>query len=208
MYIDFDGFQRMATSDNNTIEVPIPVALNSDVALECDVLDANPPPQIKWYDDQGEIQEDQRVRFLDNGHYLYLRRLQSAQLEREYFCVVANANLSWAISAPTRYMLIDNITQGVLVDYKQIGGLRAFVGNISVKFAFIGGVHGHHTNETLSTLTVNGRDVSMLGNIGIIDKISLPGIVHLEAAVLYDGSSRATRNGTLTIYRKWYIIIS
>ena len=40
--VDFDGFKQMAES-----EVSTPVALNSDVALECDVLDAKPPPQIK-----------------------------------------------------------------------------------------------------------------------------------------------------------------
>ena len=206
LIIDFDGFQRMATSDNATVEIYIPVALNSDVALECDVLDAKPPPDIKWYNDQVEIQElrrNNRVRFLDNGRYLYLRRLEAEHLERKYFCVVTNANLSWTIIAPTRYMLTDNITRGVFVDYKQIGNLRAFVGNTSFEFAFIGGVFGHHTNETVYTLTSNGRDVSMLGNIGIIDIISIPGIVQLNAAVLYDGGMRAMRNGTLTIHRKW-----
>ena len=56
--------------------VSIPVALNSSVALECDVLDAKPLPQIKWFDDQGEIQEVREgnsVRFLDGGRYLYLK---------------------------------------------------------------------------------------------------------------------------------------
>ena len=70
---DFDGFERMAESDESTVEISIPVALNSDVALECEVLDAKlkPSPRIKWYDDQGEIQEIRQsnsVRFLDDGH--------------------------------------------------------------------------------------------------------------------------------------------
>ena len=55
------------------------MALGSDVALECDVLDGNPPPQIKWYDNQGEIQEIRQgneVRFLDNRYFLYLRGLR------------------------------------------------------------------------------------------------------------------------------------
>ena len=47
----------MARLDESTVVVPTPVALNSAVALECDVLDAKPPPQIKWFNDQREIQE-------------------------------------------------------------------------------------------------------------------------------------------------------
>ena len=69
-------------------EISIPVALNSGVALECDVLDAKPPPQIKWFDDQGEIQEIQdgnSVRFLDSGRYLYIKRLQAVHLHRQYY---------------------------------------------------------------------------------------------------------------------------
>ena len=104
------------------VEVPVSVALNSDVALECDVLDAKPPPQIKWYNDQGPIQEilqGNRLRFLESGHYLYLRRLQAVHLQRQYYCAVTNVNLSQKVVAPTRYVLTDNITQGVLIDYKQ-----------------------------------------------------------------------------------------
>ena len=81
--LDFDGFRRMSES---TIEVQIPVALASDVALECDVLAANPPPVIIWFNDQGEIQEirqGNRVRFLDNGRYLYLKNLQATHFERQ-----------------------------------------------------------------------------------------------------------------------------
>ena len=116
--------------------VSVPVALHSDVALECDVLDAKPPPKIKWYNDRGEIQEmTGSRRFLENGHYLYLRNLQPTHLQRQYYCSIINANLSREISAPTRYVLVDNLTQGVLFDYKQIGDLIAFVGNTSFEFS-------------------------------------------------------------------------
>ena len=196
----------MSALDNSMIEVPIPVALNSDVALECDVLNANPPPQIKWYDDHGEIREIQlsnRVRFLDDGHYLYLRRLQPTHLERQYYCAVTNVNLSQEVSAPTRYVLTDNLTQGVLMDYKQIGNLRAFVGNTSIEFAFIGGVFGDHRNETINILYVNGGEVPTLGNIGIIDRISVSGMVRLEAIVRYNHLN-AMRSGIMTVYRKFH----
>ena len=184
------------------------MALNSDVALECDVLDANPPPQIKWFDDQGEIQEmiqGNNVRFLDGGHYLYLRRLHPAHLERQYYCTVTNANLSQEVSSPIRYVLTDNLPRGVLKDYKQIGDLTAFVGNTSIEFAYVGGVFGDNSNETFNTLLVNDDEVSTLGNVGKIlhDMLLTPGTFMLIANVDYN----ETRRGTLTVYRKLIILV-
>ena len=176
------------------------MALKSDVALECDVLDANPPPQIKWYDDQGEIQrQGNKVRFLDNKRYLYLRRLQATHLERQYYCVVTNANLSREVSAPTRYILTDTLTQGQLRDYKQIGDLRGFVGNTSFEFAYVGGVFGDNSNETFNRLTVNDSEVTILGNIGMIHTLLSPGIYMLRASIRYNGLI-AMKRGTLTVY--------
>ena len=198
---DFDGFERMTES---TIQVPVPVAQNSDVALECDVLDANPPPQIKWYDDQGEVQEirqSNNIRFLDNKRYLFIRRLQPSHLERQYYCSVSNVNLSHEISAPTRYVLVDNLTQGKLRDYKQIGDLRAFVGNESFEFTYVGGVFGDNINGTTNRLFVNISPVEVLGNIGTID-ISSTGSFMLKADVNYNGIM-TTRNGTLTVNREF-----
>ena len=142
-YLDFEGFKRTAEEGQETVEVSIPIALNSGVALECDVLGASPPPQIKWYNDQGMITDNQvsnTVRFLDEGRYLYIRRLEPADLERQYHCAVTNARLNEEVTAPTRYILNDNLTMGVLTDYKQIGNLIAFVGNTSFEFSYIGGV--------------------------------------------------------------------
>lgn len=208
LFSDFSGFERVAELGESTVVVPIPVALNSAVALECDILDAKPPPQIKWFDDQGEIQEimeGNRVRFLGNGRYLYLKRVQAMHLQRQYYCIVINANLSQEISAPTRYMLTDNLTQGILIDYKQIGNLIAFVGNVSLEFAFVGGIYGDFVNETINVLTVDGIEVAILGNIGIIREISTPGMFYLEASITYNGLV-AIRNGTLTIYGKFILI--
>ena len=188
----------------STVEVP--VALSSDVALECDVLDAKPPPKIKWYDDQGEIQEvtrDNSIRFLDGGHYLYLRKLKPTHLQREYYCAVTNVNLSQEVSAPTRYVLIDNLTLSTLIDYKQIGNLTTLVGNASIEFAYIGGAFGESINGTVNTLQVNGVEVSALGNIGMINLTSLKNFrtVSLQANVRYGGFTEE-KGGTLTIYRK------
>lgn len=203
-YSDFDGFERMSS----TIEVAVPVALNSDVALECDVLAANPPPKIKWFNDMGEIQEARQgnnVRFLDNGHFLYLRSLQSAHLEQQYYCAVANINLTQEISAPTRYVLTNNLTRGVLVDYKQIGSLTAFVGNTSFEFSYVGGVFGDNVNGTANRLFVNNTPVDVLGNIGSIEHVSSPGYFILKADVNYNGII-TRRNGNLTVYRKYKFI--
>ena len=186
------------------------MALNSDVALECDVLAANPPPQIKWFDNLGAIQEIRQgnnVRFLDGGRYLYLRRLQHAHLQRQYYCTVTNVNLSQEVSAPTRYVLTDNLTRGVLMDYKQIGDLTTFAGNINFEFAYIGGVHGDNTNRTTSRLFWNhSNEVAVLGNIGTIEHLSSPGNFTLEATVNYNGIL-TTRIGTLKVYREYNIII-
>ena len=199
---DFDGFEWMAES--GTRDISVPVALNSAVALECDVLDANPPPQIKWYSDQGAIQEvtqNNRVRFLDSGCYLYLGSLQPSHLERQYYCAVTNVNLNQEISSPTRYVLTDNLTQGVLIDYKQIGDLTVFVGNASIQFAYVGTVFGDITNTTVNRMTVDDVEVASLGNIGIVDLVSMmKGLLKLEARVSYNGMI-AVRKGTLTVNR-------
>ena len=202
--LDFDGFEWVTKSDVRTI----PAALDSSVALECAVLDAKPPPRIKWYqDDQEEIQEiiqDNSVRFLDDGRYLYFKRLQTSHFEMQYYCSVTNVNLSQEISAPTRYMLIDNLTQGDLMDYKQVGDLRAFVGNESFEFAYVGGVFGENSNGTVNTLFWNQtNEVPALGNIGTIDHniIASPGKLTLKATVNYNGIL-TTRKGTLTVNRE------
>ena len=205
--LDFDGFEWVTKSDVRMI----PAALDSSVALECAVLDTKPPPSIKWYqDDWEEIQEitqDNSVRFLDDRRYLYFKSLQASHFEMQYYCTVTNANLSQEISAPTRYILIDNLTPGHLVDYKQIGDLRAFVGNESFEFAYVGGVFGNRSNGTINKLSWNQtNEVPTLGNIGTIDVISSPGKFTLKAIVDYNGLL-ITRNGTLTVNREFIIAL-
>ena len=174
------------------------------------MLDAKPPPQIKWYDDTGAIQEmrqDNSVLFLDSGRYLYLRRLQRLHLERQYYCNITNANLSQEISAPTRYVLVDNLTQGILMDYKQIGNHRVFVGNANFEFAYVGGVFGNsNMNGTSNRLFVNESELAPLGNVGEINIITFaPGVFQLRAIVRYNSlTSFVTRSGTVIIQRMLY----
>ena len=206
----------MAGTNESAVEYPIPVALNSDVALECDIVDAKPPPQIKWYSDLGEIQEiteANRVRFLDSGQYLYLRMLNSSHLNRQYYCAVMNAYMYQEIAAPTRYLLVDNLTRGELVDYKQIGNQKVFVGNTSFEFSYVGGNFDNSTsnrdNGTRSILHANNAEVdNTLGSIGKIDTmtsqlLSSPGIIQLRASVSYNSlSSLAMRSGSVAVHRK------
>ena len=128
--------------------------------------------------------------------------MQAIHLQQQYYCIVTYAYLSQETPAPTRYVLIDNLTQGILVEYKQLGNLIAFVGNSTFEFAFVGGIYGDVLNETINVLTVDGIEVAVLGNIGIITAISTPGIFYLKARITYNGLM-AIRNGTLTIYGKF-----
>ena len=73
-----------------------------------------------------------------------------------------------------------NLTQGVLIDYKQIGNLTAFVGNTNFEFSYVGGVFGYATNETYSFLIIRS---SYIGTIHILS----PGLFILKANVVYTG---------------------
>ena len=61
----------------------VSVAIDSDVALECDVIlsSTNPPPEIVWcFGDGNEVTEmplNNRRRLLENRHYLYMRNVDS-----------------------------------------------------------------------------------------------------------------------------------
>ena len=187
----------------------VSVALNSGVALECDVLPANPPPQIRWLQDGNIIAENlvnNLVRFLDGGRYLYMRILVAADLASTYHCEVTNALTDRTVVAPTTYRLIDNLTRGDLMDYKQIGDLTAFVGNTSFEFAYVGGLYGNGArNGTINSLFQGVTQVPSIGNVAIINTINTVGMFDLSAIVVFDGITR-NRVGTLTVHRKFFLL--
>ena len=184
------------------------MAIYSDVALECDVLPANPPPQIRWLRDGSPIAEmrvNNEIRFLDGGRYLFLRVLEAADLMPTYHCEVTNVFLDRSVVAPTMYRLIDNLTRGVLIDYKQIGDLIAFVGNTSFEFAYVGGVYGNGArNGTINNLFQGTTQVADIGNIASIQTINTLGMFDLSAIVVFDGVTRE-RVGTLTVHRMFFV---
>ena len=188
-------------------EVSVSVALGSEVALECDVVSANPPSQIVWHTGDGtvinEIMMNNKLRFLDSRRFLYINDLAPEDLMPHYRCKVTNALLDRTVQAPTIYVLRDNLTRGELSDYKQIGDLTAFVGNVSFEFAYVGGYYGtRDVNGTENQLFQGDMRVDSSRNIGFINRIEGPGMFILRVDVTFDGTHR-DRFGMLTVHRKY-----
>ena len=189
-------------------DVFVPVALAAEVALKCDVLPSNPSPQITWRRDGnvivvGETMMNTKHRLFNDGRYLYVSNLEEADLMSNYRCEVTNALADRTIPAPTTYRLLDNLTRGELFEYKQIGDLIAFTVNTSIEFAYVAGGFTDALNGTTNRLFRDGTPSTSIGNIGVISDLTTPGKSRLEAVVTL-GSSVVNRNGTLTVYRKFY----
>ena len=183
------------------------MAIDSSVALECDVLAANPPPQIEWRrgNDEvvNEVMANNAVRFLDDGRYLFISNVQNENLATTYTCRVTNAFLDRTEIAPTSYRLVANLTEA-LVDYKQIGNLMAFVGDVNFEFAYVGGsVNGRTRNilfkRPLGSPSSANLEISSVANIARIPTIMEVGMFILSA----DLGENVVKNGTLTVYRKF-----
>ena len=193
-------------------EVIVDVALESEVALECDVVlsSTKPPPQIVWRRGDNtvvdEILLNNRRRFLEDGRFLYINNLVQDDLTPTYHCEVTNAFLDFTRQAPTTYVLRDNLTRGVLEEYKPIGDLTAFVRNTSIEVAYVAGYFGTgQVNGTSNWLFQGDMRLDSNGNIGLINDINTPGIFTLRADVIFDGM-RLSRDGMLTVNRKCAVL--
>ena len=190
----------------------VSVALNSQVALECDVVSASPPPNYRWRINGkivGEIRQQNYRRFFDGGRWLFLGKLQPANLEVTYRCEVTNAYLHRVEVAPTTYRLVDNMTPGQIVEYKEIGDLTAFIGNESIEFGHISGgfdTQPPYINSTGVFLSMNDNAVDTLARIGKVSPINAVGVFRLTAILIPNGIRLAQpfREGTLTVRRKFY----
>ena len=202
--IAFGGFQ---TATEGT--VPVSVARNSDVALDCDVdlSSTNPPPEIVWrFGDDSEvteIEQNNKRRFLENRRYLYIRRVEASDLTLTYRCEVTNAFLDLTVQAPTTYALFDNLTQAQLVEYKPIGVLTVFVGDEDLEVSYVAGWHSTGTaNGTSNTVFLGATEIADTGSIASIDSINPPtGDFPLRADIRFDSNS-TEKFGTLRIRRK------
>ena len=189
--------------------MPVSVAMDSDVALECDVdfLSTNPPPEIVWrFGDDSEVTElttNNKRRFLENKRYLYIRELVASDLSLTYRCEVTNAFLDMTVQAPTTYALFDNLTAGQLVEYKPIGDLTAFVGETGFEVSYVAGWHSNGgANGTRNTMFLGLTEITGVGAIKVIPSVSQPtGDFILRAEVRFDSSSE-DKFGMLRIRRK------
>ena len=72
---DFGGF----TGPSGVVTVNVTTADDDDeVALECQVAESNPPPNIIWLGNGNPLTENRvhnQLCFLDNGRYLLIRQL-------------------------------------------------------------------------------------------------------------------------------------
>ena len=134
---DFDGFN----GPSGTVMVNVATGSQADVAIECRVRDANPPPQIRWRDGNGVLTEDttnNQLRFLDNGRYLLIRQLTTAQVNTNYQCEVTNARLHETVRSPTSYDLVPNIGVNNFMIYKRLINRAILVGG-TVELSYIAG---------------------------------------------------------------------
>ena len=134
---DFDGFN----GPSGTVQVNVTTGTQADVAIECRVRGANPPPQIRWRDGSGVLTEDttnNRLRFLDNGRYLLIRQLTTAHVNTNYQCEVTNARLHETVRSPTTYALVNNVGINNFMIYKRLINRTILVGD-TVEMSYIAG---------------------------------------------------------------------
>ena len=135
--IDFNGFGGPDGID----VVNVTTGINGDVALECLVRHANPPPRIEWFDGNGTLIEaaiNNTLRFLDNGRYLLIRGLTTTQVSMNYHCEVTNAFLYERVRSPTTYSLDINLGSNDTLIYKAFESKVTLVGE-RVELSFIAG---------------------------------------------------------------------
>ena len=134
---DFDGF----SGQSRTVQVNVATGTQAAVALECHVGDANPPPQIRWLGNGITLTEDKannRLRFLDNGRYLLIGQLTTAEVNTNYQCEVTNARLHETVRSPTTYDLVDNVGTNNFMIYKKLINRTMLVGK-TVEISYIAG---------------------------------------------------------------------
>ena len=106
----FGGFLTSPGVSNVTVR------LTHAVAMDCGVLPSSPQPAITWRMNGVTITEtlfpDLKYRFLDDGQYLVIYNLESADVNAgmvpvNYQCEVTNVNASLTEVSPTMYNLIE-----------------------------------------------------------------------------------------------------
>ena len=134
---DFNGFD----GPSGTVNVNVTTGIQAAVAIECRVRDANPPPLIRWRDLNGpltKVTASNRLCFLDNGRYLLINQLTTAQVSTTYSCEVTNARLHETIRSPTIFTLVNNVGANDFMIYKRFVNRTVLVGDI-IELSYIVG---------------------------------------------------------------------
>ena len=157
---DFDGF----VDDSSTTEtVVVTTGVRGTVAIECRVRDANPPPQIVWVDGSGTTLTENRInnqlRFLDNGRYLLIRQLTTAQVNTNYQCEVTNARLHETVHNNIMYDLVPTLGANETVIYKGLIN-RTIQSGTTIEYSFIATAGRDVSFGLLSTCERSGSTLS------------------------------------------------
>ena len=147
----------------------VETVIGGPVALECDFVSSNPPPEVVWCDDKGsvvaEVPLNNEIRYLEGGRYLLLRRLTSAQRVRRYHCKVTNfVDVNGVhVRAPTTYSLARDPAINKFTEYLSLGMQVGRVGEV-LTFSYVAtrrNSDGHFihyaincSNNSLLTVTI------------------------------------------------------
>ena len=214
---DFDGFN----GPSGTVQVNVATGSQADVALECRVRDANPPPQIRWRDGNGiltEIPMGNRLRFLENGRYLLIGQLRRERVDTNYHCEVTNARLYETVTSPTMYDLVPNLGDNEYMIYKKLINKTILVGD-TVEFSYITGAGRdivpfviHQCKRSRSTLT---EDIPLADAVNGVIVETIPDMLNGEmilsvadsvtfevTCTLLSGRNPTLSRATLTVHGK------
>ena len=171
--LDFDGF----TDDPETVtEVTVNVINEGDVALFCDIVGAEPQPEILWYVDSSVISQSDsgdNKYYRDNGQYLVITDLDVAVdvTGRIYRCEVTNVRLFETQMSNTTYVLLNNPSLE-LTFYKRLENKTAVVGE-SAEFTLVAAATG---GVAYSSCDVEGGPIGVIQTqgTGLLDIAVVP----------------------------------
>ena len=203
---DFNGFD----GPNGTVMVNVTTGDQAAVAIECRVRDANPSPIIRWHDANGPLTEvfrGNRLRFLENGRYLLVRKLTTAQVNTTYRCEVTNALLHQLRTSPTTYALVDNVGADEFITYKTFVNKTVLVGDFlelshivgagdNVLFGFFGcqplylGIYGGVITEPILDTFV-GEEIPAVASSVMFEVscgfVSFPQVTQVKSTITVQG---------------------
>ena len=211
---DFGGF----TGPRGVVAVNVTTADDDDeVALECQVAESNPPPNITWLGNRNPLTEnrlDNRLRFLDNGRYLLIRQLTTGELNVNYTCQVTNARLHATESSPTMYTLVNNIGDNEFKIYKSFID-RTILTGTTVELSYIAGAGVGISPFVLDECRRSGRtltaNLTLTPGAGGVISETIPrttgetiprvadSVTFEVSCVLFSGLTRIPSQATITI---------